>query len=114
VYKALKADDVPQISYILGTFDVQPADSTSYTLKTVGSLTIAGTEKTVNMDVNTKRLEDGTLRADGELALLMTDFGVKPPTALLGTLRTHNDIKVKFEILVGPQALSAAATGDRR
>jgi polyisoprenoid-binding protein YceI len=80
----------------------------------VGSLTIAGTEKTVNMDVVTKRLTDGSLRADGELALKMTDFGVKPPTALLGTLRTHDDVKVKFQLSLAPQALGAAAAGDPR
>jgi polyisoprenoid-binding protein YceI len=114
LYKALKADDAPQISYILGSFDVQPGADDSYTLKTVGSLTIAGTQKTVNMDVTTKRLADGSLRAEGELPLLMTDFGVKPPTALLGTLRTSNEVKVKFELVVGPQAITAAATGDRR
>lgn len=113
LYKALKADDAPQISYILGTFDVQPGAGDSYTLKTVGSLSIAGTEKSVNMDVTTKRLPDGTLRAEGELPLLMTDFGVKPPTALLGTLRTNNEVKVKFELVVAPQAVTAAA-GERR
>lgn len=113
LYKALKADDAPQISYILGTFDVQPGAGDSYTLKTVGSLSIAGTEKSVNMEVTTKRLPDGTLRAEGELPLLMTDFGVKPPTALLGTLRTNNEVKVKFELVVAPQAVTAAA-GERR
>jgi polyisoprenoid-binding protein YceI len=113
LYKALKANDAPQISYSLGSFEVQPGENDSYTLKTVGSLTIAGTEKTVNMDVTTKRLPDGTLRAQGELPLLLTDFGVKPPTALFGTLRTNNEIKIKFDILVGPQTVSAAA-GDRR
>lgn len=114
LYKALKADAAPQISYILGSFEVQPGQSDSYTLKTVGTLTIAGTEKTVNMDVTTKRQPDGSLRANGELQLLMTDFGVKPPTALLGTLRTNNEVKVKFELLVAPQAVAAAIAGDPR
>src|SRR5690348_11941007 len=114
LYKALKADAAPQISYILGSFEVQPGQTDSYTLKTVGTLTIAGVEKTVNMDVTTKRQPDGSLRANGELPLLMTDFGVKPPTALLGTLRTNNEVKVKFELLVAPQAVAAAISGDPR
>lgn len=114
LYKALKADASPEISYILGSFDVQPGAAESYTLKTVGTLTIAGTEKMVSMDVTTKRLSDGSLRADGELQLLMTDFGVKPPTALLGTLRTNNEVKVKFELLVAPQTVTAVTSGDPR
>jgi polyisoprenoid-binding protein YceI len=114
LYKALKADDAPEISYILATFDVVPgAEKDSFTVTTVGALTVAGTEKTVNMDVTAARLPDGGIRAEGTLPLLMTDFGVKPPTALLGTLRTDNKITVKFSLLVGPQTLSAALAGER-
>ena len=115
LYKALKADDSPEISYILATFDVVPAAaSDSFTVKTVGSLTVAGTERPVNMDVTAARLPDGGVRAEGALPLLMTDFGVKPPTAMFGTLRTDNKITVKFSLLVGPQTLSAALTGEPR
>jgi polyisoprenoid-binding protein YceI len=115
LYKALKADDSPEISYILATFDVVPAaTSDSFTVKTVGALTVAGTEKPVNMDVTAARLPDGSVKAEGELPLLMTDFGVKPPTALLGTLRTDNKITVKFSLLVGPQVLSAALAAEQR
>jgi len=114
LYKALKANDSPEISYILGTFDVIPGASDSFTVKSVGTLKIAGAEKTVNMDVTASKLADGSIRADGELPLLMTDFGVKPPTAMLGTLRTDNKVTVKFSLLVGPQTLTAASTGDRR
>ncbi|HKW11383.1 MAG TPA: YceI family protein [Gemmatimonadaceae bacterium] len=115
LYKALKADDSPEISYILATFDVVPAAaSDSFTVKTVGSLTVAGTERPVNMDVTAARLPDGGVRAEGALPLLMTDFGVKPPTAMFGTLRTDNKITVKFSLLVGPQTLSAALVGEQR
>jgi len=113
LYKALKADDAPDISYILGSFDVVPAAGDAFTVKSVGTLKIAGTEKTVNMDVTATKLADGSIRADGELPLLMTDFGVKPPTAMLGTLRTDNKVTVKFTLLVGPQTVTASA-GDRR
>ena len=115
LYKALKADDTAEISYILATFDVVPGETKdSFTVKTVGALTIAGAEKTVNMDVNASRLPDGSVKADGSLPLLMTDFGVKPPTALLGTLRTDNKVTVKFSLLVGPQTIAAALAGEQR
>lgn len=112
LYKALKADDAPDISYVLGSFDVVPAGD-AFTVKSVGTLKIAGTEKTVNMDVTATKLADGRVRADGELPLLMTDFGVKPPTAMFGTLRTDNKVTVKFSLLVGPQTLTASASERR-
>ena len=112
LYKALKADESPDISYVLSSFDVVPAGD-AFTVKSVGTLKIAGAEKTVNMDVSATKLADGSIRADGELPLLMTDFGVKPPTAMFGTLRTDNKITVKFSLLVGPQAVTTAAAGGR-
>ena len=113
LYKALKADDVADISYILGTFDVIPSAADSFTVKSVGTLQIAGAEKTVNMDITASKLTDGSIRANGELPLLMTDFGVKPPTAMFGTLRTDNKVTVKFSLLVGPQTITAASAGGR-
>jgi polyisoprenoid-binding protein YceI len=113
LYKALKANDSPDISYILGSFDVVPGAGDAFTVKSVGTLNIAGTEKTVNMDVSATKLADGSIRADGELPLLMTDFGVKPPTAMLGTLRTDNKVTVKFSLLVGPETLTAALSERR-
>lgn len=109
LYKALKADDTPDISYILGSFDVAPATGDAFTIKSVGTLKIAGAEKSVNMDVTATKLADGSIRAEGELPVLMTDFGVKPPTAMFGTLRTDNKVTVKFSLLVGPQTLTASA-----
>lgn len=114
LYKALKADDVPEISYIMASFDLVPATSDSFTVKAVGALKIAGTEKSVTMDILATRRPDGGLSATGSLPLLMTDFGVKPPTAMLGTLRTSNEVTVKFSLLVGPQTITAALASDRR
>ena len=110
--KALKAGEAPEVRYILGSFKTEPATvKDSFVVHTVGTLRIAGKENEVRMDVRAERLPDGTLRAASELPILMTDYGVKPPTALLGTLRTSNKVTVKFELLVGPNTMVAAAAG---
>lgn len=104
LYKALKAEAAPNVSYIMATFEATPGETKDeFTVRTVGTLTIAGAEKTVTIDVRATRQPDGVFKAAGSIPLLMTDFGIKPPTALLGTLRTDNKITVKFELLVAPQ-----------
>lgn len=45
------------------------------------------------MLVKTDRGPDGNAKAAGTQSLLMTDFGIKPPVFMLGTLRTGNKIK---------------------
>lgn len=100
MYKALKADKAPAISYILGTFEAQPGEAKDFTVTTVGRLTVAGEERTVKMDVTAERLADGTVKAKGTVPILMTDFGIQPPTAMFGALKTDNKVIVKFELLV--------------
>jgi hypothetical protein len=110
LYKALKASDASQVHYILGTFNVVPGGTKdSVTVEVAGTLTVAEVERPITMTVTAERLDDGAVRARAAVPILMTDFGIKPPTALLGTLRTGNKVFVKFELLVGPQTTVAAA-----
>lgn len=109
VYKALKADAAPQISYILGSFEAVSQSGKDYTIKTVGTLNVAGEERTVTMDVAAERLADGSVTAKGSVPILMTDFGIKPPRAMFGAIRADNKVVVKFEITVTSQTIVAAA-----
>jgi len=111
LYKALKADDSPDISYIMATFDAAPGEAKdSFTLHTVGTLSIAGKENNLTMDVTATRMPDGTVKAVGVVPIKMTDYGIKPPTAIFGRLKTGDEVKINFELSVGAKAI-AAATG---
>ncbi|HEX3867502.1 MAG TPA: YceI family protein, partial [Gemmatimonadaceae bacterium] len=80
LYKALNADATPDISYILGTFEAAPgAVPDSFTLHTVGTLTVAGKENKVTIDVEATRMPDGSVKAKGVVPIKMTDYGIKPP-----------------------------------
>jgi polyisoprenoid-binding protein YceI len=111
LYKALKADESPDISYIMATFDAAPGEAKdSFTLHTVGTLTVAGKENNLTMDVTATRMPDGTVKATGMVPIKMTDYGIKPPTAIFGRLKTGDEVKINFELSVGAKAI-AAATG---
>lgn len=110
MYKALRADDEP-CRFIVGNFEVVGTDSDGdYSLRTLGSLRVAGRRNAVQLDVDVEQLPDGTLRAQGSLPILMSDYGITPPTALLGLIRTGNRIVVKFDLYVDRQT-PAIATG---
>ena len=111
LYKALKADDKSVITYTLGSFDAATGETKgAVNLGTVGKLQVAGQENEIKMNVTAIWLADGSIRAEGTVPILMTDYGVKPPTALLGTLKTDNKVTVKFQLNVGPETVVAAAT----
>jgi polyisoprenoid-binding protein YceI len=109
LYKALKADDTSDISYILATFEAVPGEEKdTFTLHTVGTLSVAGAENKIEMDVVASRMPDGSVTAKGFVPIKMTDYGIKPPTAIFGRLKTGNEVKINFELTIGAKALAAA------
>jgi polyisoprenoid-binding protein YceI len=102
MHGALKASAHPNIVYELGgpvTIESGPGPSN---LATVGHVTIAGVTKDVAQDVTVERLGNGTLRFTGSTPVLLSDFGMTPPTAMFGALRTGNRVVVHFELFVKP------------
>lgn len=101
--KALKSDDHPAISYVLDTAEVLPGTSEGFSATTTGQLTIAGQTRTVEMTVQGRLMDDGRVHLTGELPLLMSDYDVDPPTAMLGTLKTGDAVTVRFEAYATPE-----------
>jgi polyisoprenoid-binding protein YceI len=66
----------------------------------VGVLKVAGVEREVTLALKTER-QDAGLVVKGELAMLMTDFGITPPTAMLGMLKTDPKVTITFETVLG-------------
>lgn len=97
---ALKANLYPNIEFWLEQVEVSGARSESdeYDLQVTGWLNLAGVTRSVTLDVRGEELPDGRLRARGALTTKMTNFGVTPPTALLGLVRAHDQITVAFDL----------------
>jgi hypothetical protein len=115
MYKALKAEQYPTISFALTSWEVLPGATRadSFTVRATGKLTIAGVERAVAIDVVAGKHADGRATARGELPILMTDYGMKPVTAMLGTIKTGNRVVVKFDVAVTAATAVAAAAGGR-
>ncbi len=97
-YKALKADANPQIIFTLASplksIQTNPG---SPVVTAKGNLTIAGVTKPVEMKVKIFLQGQGKLSFEGAQTVKMTDYGVQPPTALMGTLKTGNEITINFK-----------------
>ena len=101
MWKALKTGAHPDIVFTLTRLDGKPG-----ALRGVGVLTIAGVEKEVAFDVKTAA-NASTVTVIGDVPLLMTDYGITPPKAMLGMLKTDPKVTVKFEVaLTAAQALT--------
>jgi polyisoprenoid-binding protein YceI len=95
MHKALKVETSPDITFRL----LRLERASTGALKAIGVLRIAGVEREVGLALKTER-RDAAFVVKGELVLLMTDYGVKPPVAMLGMLKTDPKVTVTFETVL--------------
>jgi len=95
MHKALKADEHPDITFKLLRFEAKPAGAPG--LRAIGVLRVAGVDRQVAIDITSERKERA-LVVKGTLALLMTDWDIAPPKAMMGMLKTDPKVTVTFEV----------------
>lgn len=92
MHENLKADKHPSIEVKLEAFNF-----TKNTVTAFGTLKVAGVEKPI--ELKSEILIDGsTLKIKGKKLVLMTDYGIEPPTMMMGTLKTDNQIEISFDV----------------
>lgn len=102
MYKALKEKDFPTIDYLL--IDTKPVtlsknENGFLTVSTHGKVTIAGFEKEIDVELKIAIESGNVIRITGEKDLLMKDFGVKRPMLMFKTIRTKDEITIKFDLV---------------
>lgn len=65
-----------------------------------GRLTMAGVTKSVELRLIYKVLPGGELHISGTHSLLMSDFKMEPPTAMMGTIKVGDEVVVNLEIIL--------------
>jgi polyisoprenoid-binding protein YceI len=96
-YEALKASRFPQIIFWLnGPVKLIQFNPGAATVGLEGRLTLAGVCRPVTMQVQSLSLSNGRLQFKGSQSLNMTDYGVKPPSALFGTMKSGPMISIQF------------------
>ena len=106
-YDALLSSTYPNITYRLKNVASLHPNSNGVTIVASGDLTVAGTTKSINLLVTGTYGEENSIQFEGSKSFNMTDFGVEPPTALLGTLHTGDKVTINFS--VNFKALDTAA-----
>jgi polyisoprenoid-binding protein YceI len=114
MYSTLQADKNQIIRYKLNGYDILDGSATGFAAKTTGVLTILGKEKVVAMKIDAARLNDGKATAEGEETLLMSEFGIKPPSFMFGTMKVGDEVKVKFNLKVGPEMIAQLSEATNR
>jgi polyisoprenoid-binding protein YceI len=98
-YKALKSPDHPNFSFEMTSGVITSTGINSYLINCKGKLSIAGkTNDTEILATGVYDPSDKSITISGVKKMKMTDFNVAPPKALMGTIKTGNDISVSYTI----------------
>jgi len=100
--KALNSKSHKTIEYELTGFEIVDGGDTAGKIEMKGRLTINGTELAKTIPAEIELAGDGTIRLKGQTELDMTEFGVKPPRLMLGTLKVHDDVTIHFDVIFRP------------
>lgn len=99
-YKALKADQHSKISAVLVSGEVSSKDKINYTLKGKMKLTIAGQTRETDIVATAKRINDTSFSIKGEKNIKMTDYGMAPPSFMMGAVKTGDAIELGFDLVI--------------
>ncbi len=99
-YDALHAGRYPEIRFT-GTFSRKiPVNSKSFEGMISGDLFLAGRTRTVSVPFSGNIISEDEIRISGSKDLRMSDYDIDPPTAILGTLKTGDEVTISFSLVL--------------
>jgi len=95
-YKTIKADTYPKITFKLVSSVITPVRKNVFLIKATGTLTIAGTSKTILMQVNGSMNGDNSITCSGQQKIKLTDFNIQPPSFMMGAMKVGDDLTIQY------------------
>lgn len=92
-YDALKADKFSVIR-----FKAEELQITNSEVFGQGELSLAGNTKKIGIKADIISSNENEIKLQGTVKLRMTDYGVKPPTAMFGSIQTGDEVTVVYHI----------------
>lgn len=96
-YKALDTDKHKNITFTMTSGTVAATGNNTFQVRATGNLTIAGTTKQTTIAANGQfNPSDKSIAVNGSTKFQMTGYDVKPPTVMMGTIKTGDEITVTY------------------
>ena len=99
-YDAFQSDTYPTITFVVSQSQVVVDQAKNISIKAPGKLTMAGTTKAVIVEARGKVLPNGNLQLAVAHKINMTEFNMKPPTAMLGTIKVGEAVTVVVDLIL--------------
>lgn len=101
-YDALLYEKNPNILFTLVTAHPTQLSPGKASFEGSGYLDMAGTMKSIKLAGTATVLPDGNVEVTITKALKLSDFNMKQPTAMMGTITVGNEVTVEFTLTLTP------------
>ncbi|MEI8084775.1 MAG: YceI family protein [Paludibacter sp.] len=106
-YEAFDADKNPNISFKLTEATGFKVTGPDVEATVTGNLTMAGATKKISFKAIGKSSKAGVYEFKGSIPLKMTDYKMKPPTAMMGMMKVGDAITLKYDVFLEGSPLTA-------
>jgi polyisoprenoid-binding protein YceI len=100
INETLDTRNHPNITFSLRDINSLAENPGTFRVNASGVLTIAGVSRTITLNTVGKVLPNGDIEFSGSQVVKMSDHGMSPPTALLGALRTGDEVTVNYKVVL--------------
>jgi polyisoprenoid-binding protein YceI len=107
-WDALKSDDFKTIQFESNEPNEFLLHDKKIQGKIVGELVLSGETRKLILPFNGEMDETGNVKLTGEVSVKMSEFGIKPPTALMGSIKTGDEITIVYDLNFSPTSLISA------
>ncbi len=99
-HSTLKADKFPEITYVF-TKVISVQQSGAETIMNIsGNLTLGGVTKPTDLTIRIKALSNGDLEVKGSRKILMSNYGIKPPSFMLGAMKVGDEVTLVYDVIL--------------
>jgi len=112
-YDAFNVTQNPTISFHLLEVSSLLVSEKEINVIITGNLTMSGVSKKVSIKSSGKNIGAGAYQFKGSVPIKMTDFKMKPPTAMLGVMKVGDAINIKFDIILNDSNQSSLGYLDK-
>jgi polyisoprenoid-binding protein YceI len=106
-YEAFKADTYPAIVFSVSQAAITIDGAKNITITAPGKLSMAGATRQVVVSGTGKVLANGDWRITVSQKIIMTQFAMKPPTVMMGTIKVGDEVTVSVDFTLTPSGIAS-------
>jgi polyisoprenoid-binding protein YceI len=96
--KTYDAFDSEKYPFIIFTLKSEKINSSNLTVSLTGTLEMAGATQPIDLVANYRILANGDLQIIGHREVKMSEYRMRPPKAMMGTIKVGDEVDIHFDV----------------